>query len=162
MPRRSPAVRQQLRVLRQPSDPRPLLQMLPRSPPQGGARLLGQDRRREIPPFSSLNRQVIVLHLRDLDGIACCGGGGRVTGGCGGGGDRTADSAAGEQMRRVQEEGGSHRVPVPVRVHLLRDPPVPGAALVHVRLQVRRQGGHRTCQPRGQGRKARQDLMTWR
>ncbi|CAL9770164.1 unnamed protein product [Musa acuminata subsp. burmannicoides] len=109
--------------------------MLPRSPPQGGAGATAA--------AGLFCRRLCDAHRREI--LPClfpC----RQRGG------------GAEPVREVPQEGGADGVPVPVRGHLLRRPPVRRATRLHVRLQGGRPRGHRPRQPRREGRQAPQDL----
>lgn len=61
-------------------------------------------------------------------------------------------------MYDVQAARGAHRVQVSVRDDAVRDPPLPGAARVRVRLQGDGERADREGESGGEGREARQDL----
>ncbi|KHN21434.1 Zinc finger A20 and AN1 domain-containing stress-associated protein 3 [Glycine soja] len=67
-------------------------------------------------------------------------------------------SAAAEPVYDVQAARGAHRVQVSVRDDAVRDPPLPGAARVRVRLQGDGERADREGESGGEGREAREDL----
>jgi hypothetical protein len=134
---RPPPVRQQLRLLRQPRNDGPLLQVLSR-PAAATTRAGGN-----LPAFVSWSRN-------------SCGGLGLFRP------HALAVACVERAVRVLPEARGTDGVRMPVRRHLLRRAPVPGAPRVRVRLQGPRPRRHRARQPRRQGRQAQGQDLTGR